>query len=69
MSAAIIILIRVAEELAELAKNSIPKIRNGEKICREWLKDGVYCRESLFNGKTFLAQFDFKTCTSSFIQT
>ena len=64
----IMILRSVAEELAELALSSVPKIRSGEKIKREWLKDGVYNRETTFEGKNFLAQFDFKTRTSNFIQ-
>ena len=53
-------LIKVATELAELALNNMPKLKKGESIIREWLKDGIYCQERLLDGKTYLAQFDFK---------
>ena len=33
-------LIAVAVELGETAKNSMPKLREGETIIREWLKNG-----------------------------
>lgn len=61
MNNAIYILYSVAEELAELARSSVPEMRKGEYIQREWLEDGIYCRESIFQGETFLAQFDFRT--------
>ena len=35
-------LVRVEQELAELAKSSMPEIRKGEKMKREWLQDGIY---------------------------
>ena len=60
MKAAIAVLISVAQELAELAKNSLMKIREGEKIKKEWYKNGIYYRESIFEGKVYQAQFDFR---------
>lgn len=60
MTEVVRILRTVAEELVEMAKSSMPKIREGEKICREWFCDGVYSRETTFKDKTFLAQFDFR---------
>ncbi len=52
------ILISVAKELSDLAKNSLPKLEHGENITREWVQDGVYYRETSFNCKS---GFDFKT--------
>lgn len=60
MKNALRVLFAVAEELAELARSSVPAIRKGEKIQREWLDNGVYYRETLFNSETFLARFDFR---------
>ena len=53
-------LIAVAVELGETAKNSMPKLREGETIIREWLKNGFYYRETALEGKIFLAAFDFR---------
>ena len=55
------VLLAVAAELAAKAKDSLPKLQNDETVRREWLKDGVYCREPVRDGKVFLAQYDFKT--------
>lgn len=60
MKNALRILFSVAEELAELARSSVPAIRKDEQVQREWLEDGIYYRETLFKGQTFLSQFDFK---------
>ena len=54
------VLIAVANELAKKAKDSMPKLREGEKIRREILKDGVYYRETVFGEQTFLAQYDLR---------
>lgn len=32
----------------------------GERIQKEWYADGVYYRETVLNGETFLSQYDFK---------
>ena len=53
MKAAITALLTVAQELDDLAKSSMPKMREGELIKREWLTDGTYYRETLFNGKIY----------------
>jgi len=50
----------VAEELAQNAINSMPKLRDGERIQKEWYADGVYYRETVFNGETFTNQYDFR---------
>lgn len=60
-AAASAVLLAVAEELAQTAKDSLPELRDGEQIQREWYAEGVYYRETVFNGKTFLSQYDFKT--------
>ena len=50
----------VAAELAKEAKANLPELREGEKIQREWLKNGVYYRETLLQGDTYQAQYDFR---------
>lgn len=57
------VLITIANELARKAKSSIPNLREGEKIRREWFKNGVYFRETVLNGDIFLAQYNFKNKT------
>ena len=54
----------VARELAALAKASVPKLREGESVKTEWLKDGAYYRETIFNGQIYRAAFDFIRRTS-----
>ena len=60
MKLAFSILFTIAEELAELARTSVPKLRDGEKVTREWLDNGVYHRESVLNGAVFHAGYDFR---------
>ena len=60
-----IVLIAVATELAKLAKNSLPALRKGETIQREWLKDAVYYRETSFKGQKFVAAFNFRNRTNT----
>ncbi len=60
MTAAPAVLLAVAAELAKSAKESLPKLQDGERIQREWLADGVYYRETLLNGEVFRSQYDFK---------
>ena len=54
------VLLAIITELAELAKNSLPKIQEGEKIKREWYENGIYYRETIYKGETIQAQFDFR---------
>lgn len=54
------VLSTVAQELAQTAKDSLPELREGERIRREWYKDGVYYRETALDGEIFLSQYDFK---------
>lgn len=60
MTPAVLALLAVATELSELAKASLPKLRKGETVKREWLKDAIYYRETIWNGRKFIAQFDFR---------
>lgn len=60
MKAALRILFVIAEELAEKARSSVPKLRDGEVVTREWLVDGVYHRETALGGKTCHAQYDLR---------
>lgn len=47
-------------EFVKKAKDSIPNLRDGEKIIREWYKNGVYFRETALNGDIFLAKYNSK---------
>ena len=60
MNAASAVLFAVATELANQAKDSLPELREGEKVQREWFEDGIYKRLTTFEGRTFLSQFDFR---------
>lgn len=60
MNAASAVLFAVATELANQAKDSLPELREGEKVQREWLEAGIYKRLTVFEGRTFLSQFDFR---------
>lgn len=60
MTGAAASLLAVAKELAQQAKDSLPNIREGEQIRREWYKNGVYFRETLFDGEIYLSQYDFR---------
>ena len=42
MTAATSVLLAVATELAQQAKSSMPEMREGERILREWYESGVY---------------------------
>lgn len=57
MPTLVAILLKVANELEQLAKSSMPK----GKVVREWFSDGVYYREIILNGKKVLSRFDFRS--------
>ena len=38
----------------------MPKLREGERIQREWYKNGVYYRETTLDGETYQSQYDFR---------
>lgn len=50
----------VATELASMAKASLPKLNDGERVQREWYEDGVYCRETTLDGDIVCCQYDFR---------
>lgn len=60
MTAAPAVLLAVATELANEAKASLPKLRDGEIVQREWYENGVYYRETVFDGELFRGQYDFR---------
>lgn len=60
MTGAAASLLAVAKELAQQAVDSLPAIREGEQIQKEWYRNGVYFRETLFNGEIYLSQYDFR---------
>ncbi len=55
----------IAKELAKQAIDSLPELRDGERVQREWFTDGVYYRETVFDGNTFTSQYDFRTREST----
>ena len=57
------VLFAVANGLAQTAKDSLPELRDGERIKREWFSDGVYYRETVFDGEIFTSQYDFRQRT------
>ena len=58
MSAVPSVLQAVAKELASMAKNSLPELRTGERIRREWYENGVFYRETDLDGAIFVSLFD-----------
>lgn len=50
----------VAEELAQQAKDSMPEMREGEVIRREWYKNGVYSRETVYQNAVFVSEYNFR---------
>lgn len=63
------VLYAIAEELAKKkAMDSMPKLREGEEIQKEWYENGVYYRETRFDGKTYLSQYDFRQNKVSFLE-
>lgn len=60
MVAASAVLFAVANELAQKAKDSLPQLRDGERVRREWLADGVYYRQTELGGGTYLSKYDFR---------
>lgn len=60
MTPASAVLYAVAKELAQTAKDSLPELRDGEQVLREWYADGVYYRKTAFNDETFISQYDFR---------
>lgn len=57
----------IAKELAQKAKDSMPELRESEKIEKEWYENGVYYRQTVLDGKTYLCQYDFKHNKISFL--
>lgn len=50
----------IAGELAKRAKDAMPRLREGERILREWYADGVYYREAVLDGESRISQYDFR---------
>ena len=53
-------LFAVATELARMAKDSLPEMRDGEEVRQEWLDGGIYYRETTYKGQTFISEYDFR---------
>lgn len=62
------VLYAIAEELVKKAMDGMPKLREGEEIQKEWYENGVYYRETSFDGKTCLSQYDFRQNKVSFLE-
>ena len=54
-------LFSTAKEIAKQAENSMPKLKKGEVVKREWLKNEVYYRITVLNGVRYRAEYNFKT--------
>ena len=54
------VLIAIAGELANTAKSNLPKSRDGERVQREWYKNGIYYRETVYKNEVYVSQFDFR---------
>lgn len=54
------ILISVANELVAQAKSKMPELRANEEITREWFGGGVFYRETDYENKLFLTEYDFR---------
>lgn len=57
MKSASTVLRAIAAELATTAKQNLPKLKEGEKIEKEYLLNGIYVREISFSNRY---QYDFK---------
>ena len=59
MKQTLLVLFAVATELSELAKASLPALREGETVQREWFENATFYRETNLDGQKFMAQFNF----------
>ena len=53
------VLLAIAKELSELARTSLPKLRKGEQVQREWFENATLYRETMLDGQRIIAQFSF----------
>ena len=60
MKTASTVLVSIAKELSRLARDNMPKMREGEMLRREWYENGFYYRETSLDGRSFLAEYDFR---------
>ncbi len=60
MTAVSAVLLAVATELEKTAKDSMPKIRDSERIQREWLENGIFYRETIYLNELYISQYDFR---------
>ncbi|MBR1613888.1 MAG: hypothetical protein IJ673_00245 [Treponema sp.] len=54
------VLLAVSSELAALAKDGLPEMKEGETMRREWLENGMYIRETVVDGEVKQARYDFR---------
>lgn len=50
----------IAKELSQQAKANMPEMREGEVIRREWYRDGIYSRETVYQDAVFLSEYNFR---------
>lgn len=60
MKSATAVLRAVVTELLSSVNRSLPKLKDGEVVTKEGLKDGKYFRESIYEGKTLRVEYDFR---------
>lgn len=60
MSAVPAVFLAVAQELAGQAKASLPKLREDEKVLREYYANGIFYQETALNGEIFRSSYNFR---------
>ena len=60
MKSAATVLKAIAEELLKTANLNLPEIKDGEVVTKEGLTNGIYFRESTYNGETLRVEYDFR---------
>lgn len=60
MKTAAVVLLAVAKELAKQAVDSMPELQEDEVLLREWYEDGIYYRETRYNGISTTYSYDFR---------
>ena len=60
-------IIQIAEELTDLAKTSMPKLRDGKVVQRETFENGIYRRETVYENTRYIAEYDFRSRECRFL--
>lgn len=60
MNATANVLLAIASELADAARENLPTMQECEYLVSERFENGIYYRETSCNGNTVISEFDFK---------